>query len=88
MKHTWQTDSKGRPDPFAFEVVGPDMEHGGPRCTTCGFFFCDSCWPKGWDQECPGSPPEGTEYDWLGDGTTREPEQTPEPTPVFRAAQS
>lgn len=84
MKHTWQADSRGGPDSAAFAVVGPDMEHAGPRCAVCGFFFCESCWRDGWNQECPGSPPDGMHYDWIGGGTTRDPEQAPNPESVQR----
>lgn len=79
--HTWQPDSTGRPDAFAFDVEHVDMGHNGPRCTVCGFFFCECCWPEGWQHKCPGTPPQGMEYDWIGGGTTREPEEIPDLAP-------
>lgn len=77
MKHQWQVDSRGEPDTSAHAVVAETMEHAGPRCTVCGFFFCESCYPAGWQRECPGPAPDGKEYDWIGDGTGIPPE-TPE----------
>jgi len=79
VTHTWQTDPTGAPDAFAHDVG----DHNGPRCTACGFWFCENCWPEGWQQKCPGPPPAGMEYDWIGCGTTREPEELPEPTPII-----
>ncbi|MFG1846746.1 hypothetical protein [Micromonospora carbonacea] len=88
MSHTWQTDAKGRPDNFAHDVEFEGRGHNGPCCTVCGFFFCEHCWPDGWKQTCPGPPPEGMEYGWGGYGTTREPEEVPEPVPVIGASRS
>ncbi|WP_341719961.1 hypothetical protein QQG74_09745 [Micromonospora sp. FIMYZ51] len=83
MTHQWQTDTSGRPDNFVMDSGDASgRTHNGPRCTVCGFTFCEHCWPEGWQQTCPGPPPEGMEYDWIGCGTTREPE-VPELTPVI-----
>lgn len=83
MNHQWKADTTGRPDDFAYEVDTEWTGHNGPRCTRCGFFFCEHCWPDGWQQPCPGTPPAGMEYYWFGDGTTREPETVPDLTPTF-----
>jgi hypothetical protein len=87
MTHTWQKDTFGKPDDFAYDVEAAYTAHNGPRCTVCGFFFCEHCWPGGWQQDCPGPPPEGMEYDWLGCGTTREPETVPDPEPLIGPAE-
>lgn len=75
MKHAWETTSAGDVDTFAHDVEVFDGCHNGPRCTACWFFFCEHCYPDGWDRECPGPPPAGYTYDWSGNGTGIPPDE-------------
>ncbi|MEU1240045.1 hypothetical protein ABZ388_06770 [Micromonospora parva] len=69
-EHQWERTDRGAVNDFAHEIAN----HNGPRCTVCGFFFCENCYPQGWQRTCPGPPPEGMAWDWVGDGAGHPPE--------------
>jgi hypothetical protein len=74
--HTWRKTESGQVDDFVQDSGSSEgPSHNGPGCTVCGFNFCEHCWPEGRDQECPGPAPTGFEYDWCGNGSSREPEE-------------
>jgi hypothetical protein len=50
MKHKWQKTSDGKINTWA--SYGEYCN--GPRCIECGYTFCEHCYPKGYDEECPG----------------------------------
>lgn len=74
MKHTWKLDKNGHIDDMAYDVEVYDSgDHNGPRCTVCGFYFCEACarsiGKNCYDSEqypCPGEPPEGKTWFWTG----------------------
>jgi hypothetical protein len=68
VNHTWKRDERGEIDEFAHDVEAETTGHNGPRCTVCGFFFFIHC-ADAWGHVCPGPPPAGFEFDWVGDGT-------------------
>lgn len=73
VAHTWETNSGGEPDQFAYDIEAEGQGHNGPRCTTCKLSFCTHCDPGAWQIECPGPAPEGDEWDWIGDGAGHPP---------------
>jgi hypothetical protein len=47
--HTWRTRSDGiTVHDFAYD----DENHNGPRCVTCGFYFCEHCHNFVCPQDC------------------------------------
>lgn len=50
-RHLWYRTEDGDIDTSA---VDADI-HNGPECTVCGYYFCVSCTPNGWETVCPGS---------------------------------
>lgn len=48
-KHKWIKQGKER-DIFAY---AEGQYHNGPKCSVCGFGFCQHCYPEGYGTDCP-----------------------------------
>lgn len=49
MKHDWILEPNGDIDVWRLEYEYCN----GPECRRCGEAFCEHCYPKLWDEECP-----------------------------------
>lgn len=51
-KHKWITyEGSKNIDIFAAENLGSKY-HNGPKCSVCGFEFCQHCYPGGFKTKC------------------------------------
>jgi hypothetical protein len=51
--HTWETDGNGKINVFALDAG----YHNGPRCTSCGYSFCEHCQAGRPIEACPRPTP-------------------------------